>query len=166
MKSVQPALPIRKRRNNLKIWVKWTWTKNRAALDGWETLNMNVCIFRLFHEIKKKRSISFLVAKIISITETIRIIRIGVRLMECKRHKIFFTFPAWLHRIPMKPQDSFLTSEEFRDVLEFFRFFTRLYSWQFCCLCVEERGHSQPVLVALWPNLLHSQHCSPTRPPV
>ena len=42
--------------------------------------------------------------------------------MECKRHKIFFAFPAWLHRIPMKPPDSFLTSEEFCDVLEFFKF--------------------------------------------
>ena len=42
--------------------------------------------------------------------------------MECKRHKIFFAFPAWLHRIPMKSQDSFLTSEKFCDVLEFFKF--------------------------------------------
>ena len=36
--------------------------------------------------------------------------------MECKRHKIFFAFLLG-YRIPMKPQDSFLTSEKFCAVL-------------------------------------------------
>ena len=66
----------------------------------------------------------------------------------------------------MKPQDSFLISEEFCDVLEFCKFFNRLYSWRFRCLRIEEMGHSQPVLVPLWPRLLHHQLRSPTRPPV
>ena len=40
--------------------------------------------------------------------------------MECKRHKIFFAFLLG-YRIPMKPQDSFLTSEKFCAVLEFLK---------------------------------------------
>ena len=54
----------------------------------------------------------------------------------------------------MKPQDSFLTSEEFCDVLEFCKFLLACAAGGFRCLCIEERGHSQPVLVALWPSLL------------
>ena len=66
----------------------------------------------------------------------------------------------------MKPQDSFLTSEKFCAVLEFLKCLLACAAGGFVAYALKKGDIRSPVLVALWPRLLHRLLRSPTRPRV